>query len=352
MLKGHGGNLADIAQKFNVRPESLIDFSASVNSPIPMNTIRCWAVEAVERAGRYPDPEYRTLGRRLAEKYSLRETEILTGNGSSELLYLALRGFKPKRALVVEPGYADYADACRFAGAKVNRFYLSEPDGFRLDCERLQKEAARFDLVILGNPNNPTGGVVPSRELLKVISKNRSTIFIVDEAFIDFVPEESLLGSLKSNLLVLRSLTKFYGIPGLRIGFAAAKPAVIKRMSAIKEPWTVNCVAEHTAIKICDGVVDEAAERAKAERGMMKLYKGFSPISSLKVYPGSANFMLARITDRRITSSALQTELVKRGFIIRDCANFEGLSNRYFRVAVKRDADNRKLTDALKGVLG
>ena len=352
MLNGHGGNLTEIAQRFNVKPESLIDFSASVNSPIPMKMLRRWAVEAMERVGEYPDPEYRTLGKKLAGKFSLRETEILIGNGSSELLYLALRAFKPKQALVVAPGYADYADACRFAGAKVSYFYLSESDGFVLDCKKLQKEAAHFDLVILGNPNNPTGGLVPKSELLKVISKNRSTIFIIDEAFIDFVPAESLLGSLKNNLLVLRSLTKFYGIPGLRIGFAAAKPTIIKKMSAIKEPWTVNCVAEHAALKICEGVVDERVEAVKADNSRARFYKELSSLTSLTVHPGSANFLLARILDKRFTARKLQTELVKKGFVIRDCANFEGLDKRYFRVAVKKDTDNRKFVNVLKEVLG
>lgn len=351
MLNGHGGNLTEIAQRFNVRAESLNDFSASVNSPIPMKILRRWAAEAMERVGEYPDPEYRTLSKKLAGKYSLRETEILIGNGSSELLYLALRAFKPKRVLVVAPGYADYADACRFAGAKVSYFYQTESEGFVLDCEKLKKEATRFDLVILGNPNNPTGGLVSKSELLNVITKNRSTTFIVDEAFMDFVPDESLLGSLKNNLLVLRSLTKFYGIPGLRIGFAAAKPAIIKKMSAIKEPWTVNCVADHAALKVCEGVVDGRVEAAKGDKRRARFYKELSSISSLIVYPGSANFLLVRITGKRFTARQLQAELVKRGFVIRDCANFEGLSNRYFRVAVKKDSENRKLVNALKEVL-
>ncbi len=353
MLKGHGGNLSEMALRFNVSPCSVIDFSASVHSPLPRQRVRQWAAEAMKTVGNYPDPEYRRLSEKLAEKYKVKKTNVMPGNGSSELLYLALRAFKPKKVLIVMPSYADYADASRFAGAKVESFKLDEKDSFRLDCAKLSAKAEKFDAVILGNPNNPTGGLIKKAELLKMFSKNLSTLFILDEAFIDFLPEsESVAGSLKPNLIILRSLTKFYGIPGLRFGFAVAKPSLIDKLARYREPWSVNCVAECFAIKICGDVVDEDAERAKVARDGKRFCKSLSAISSLKVFKPYANFILARIIGKKTTAPKLQTALIKKGFLIRDCSNFEGLGPAYFRMSVRRGVENAKIVKAIEELLG
>jgi len=352
MLKGHGGNLSEIMLKFGVEPSSIIDFSASVNNPLPQKVVRQWAGEAMKRVGNYPDPEYHLLNKKLAKKYQIKPTNVIAGNGSSELLYLALRALKPKKVIIATPSYTDYADACQFAGAKVERFRLDEKDDFELDCAKLSAKAGKFDLVILGNPNNPTGSLIEKRELLKVISKNRTTVFILDEAFINFLTENnSLIDSLKPNLIILRSLTKFYGIPGLRFGFAVAKSPLIQKLMQKREPWSVNCVAEYFAIKICGDAVNEKAKRGQVVKDGEKFYKSLSEIESLKVYPFSANFILVRIVGKKTTAPKLQTALIKKGFLIRDCSNFNGLDSSYFRLAVRRGLDNAKLVKALKELL-
>ncbi len=360
MLKGHGGNLDEMAARFKVPADSIIDFSSNVNTPIPPAKFRQWAGEAAAYSKNYPDPEYAGLRKIIAEKYSLKKENVLPGSGSTELLYLVPRTFRFKKALVASPSYADYADACLFAGTKVNHFQLKEKDGaFVLDIKKLSKLAAGHDLIILGNPNNPTGGMVERRELLKTVKENTQTMFLVDEAFIDFAPSGSLLGfaglgghgNMKKNLIVLRSLTKFYGIPGLRAGFAASHKEVIGKIMSVKEPWTINCFAQYFINKIFSHPLDEKNEVVKNEKERQYLYEKLSAIPGLHAYPSFANFMLIKINKRALTAKKLREKLMRKRFLIRDCSNFNGLDKNFFRIAVKKRSENRKLVDAIAGIL-
>jgi threonine-phosphate decarboxylase len=177
-------------------------------------------------------------------------------------------------------------------------------------------------------------------------------MFLIDEAFMDFLPGESIINSLRPNLIVVRSLTKFYGIPGVRMGFAAARAGVIKKLLRFKEPWTINYIAEYFASMICKGSLNEAKEIRRVGREREYLFGVLSAIPCLKVYPSVANFLLVRIVKRRLSSSRLQAMLLRKSILIRDCVNFEGLDPYYFRVAVKSRKENLILIKALRECMG
>lgn len=353
MLKGHGGNLYEAALAAGVNPSSVLDFSASVNRMADRNQLKTWLAEAADGIGDYPDPEYHHLRKLIGEHYAISPDALLPGNGSTELLYLVPRVFGAKKGLVIAPSYADYADALRLAGANVERLYLNKTDNFILHysklAERLQE---RFDIVIIGTPNNPTGTVAEPAELRNFIAAHPGTLFLIDESFADFAPALSLLPAIPSNAVVLRSFTKFYGIPGLRAGFAAASAGMIEKLKAAKEPWTLNSAAEHICRRLLEGGMDDEKMRSETALQRERLAAALKAIADLRVFITPANFLLIEIGSKILTAGELKSRLLsKEKILIRDCANFDGLDPYWFRVAVRSGADNARLVTALKGVL-
>ena len=325
MLKGHGGNLWDEAKRFRVKLSGITDFSSSINLLPKNSTYLNWIKSGIKKIHCYPDPEYGELREAIAAMYGLRPANILPANGSTELIYITPRAINSRKALIVSPSYADYSDACRMASVKVKRFFLKPVDNFEADMEKLSKMAKGFDTVIIGNPNNPTGTVIGRKVLLKLIDNNRRVMFVVDESFMDFTPEQSLLKSLRlKNLIVIRSLTKFYGIPGLRAGFAAAHTDTIKKLWSRKEPWSVNCMAESFVINLAETGFDSGTVIKNSASEIQYLYKELSAINCIKVFPARANFLLARLSGK-YNAPSLKAALLRKGILIRDCSNFVGL---------------------------
>ena len=331
----------------------VLDFSASVNRMADRNRLKTWLAEAADGIGDYPDPEYHRLRKMIGEHYSISPDSLLPGNGSTELLYLVPRVLRARKGLVVAPSYADYTDALRLVGAEVNRFYLNKDNTFALNysklAERLQE---RFDIVIIGTPNNPTGTVAEPVALRNFITAHPDTLFLIDESFADFAPASTLLPDIPSNAVILRSFTKFYGIPGLRAGFAAAPAVVIEKLKAAKEPWTLNSVAEHICRKLLAGGMDDGKMRAEIDLQRGRLEVELRNIPGLRIFSTPANYLLVGIESKALTAGELKARLLsKEKILIRDCANFDGLDQYWFRVAVRSEADNARLVAALKGLL-
>ncbi len=353
MLKGHGGNLYEAAITAGVDPSSVLDFSASVNRMADKDRLKTWLAEAADGIGDYPDPEYHRLRKLIGEHYAISHEALLPGNGSTELMYLVPRVFGLKKGLVISPSYADYTDALRLAGTEVERMYLHKNNHFTLSysklAERLQE---RFDVVVLGTPNNPTGTVAEPVALRNFITSHPGTLFLIDESFADFAPALTLLPDIPANAVVLRSFTKFYGIPGLRAGFAAAPVAVIEKLKAAKEPWTLNSAAEYICRKLLEGGMDDEKMRSEINRQRNRLAAALREIPGLRIFTTPANYLLIDIESKALTAGELKIRLLsKDGILIRDCANFDGLDPYWFRVAVRAEAENARLVAALKGGL-
>ncbi len=347
----HGGNVLYYSRKYGIPAGKIIDFSASVN-PLGPPTKSLAAMErAFSELSRYPDPDSGELTEKLAALHGLKEDEILVGNGSTELIYLLPRALGVKKVVVLAPSFSDYERASSLAGARVMRLPLLGKNNFRPGMDAISRGLKRCGLMFLCNPNNPTGALIPRERLLGLLDEasRTGTVICIDEAFIEYAGKESVLReAVRLGAVVLRNFTKFYGMPGIRIGYAAADAGIIARMKLGREPWTVNCLAQAAAIAALGDREYEKETLARNEVERDYMFDAISGTGWLSPYPSSANFLLVKILGIKPGSSELTERLARLGLIVRDCSNFPGLGDRFIRVAILSRPQNRKFIKVLQ----
>jgi threonine-phosphate decarboxylase len=349
----HGGNIYAWARALGIDPGEIIDFSASINAIGSPAAARRAFRKSYEEIARYPDPYGMELKQALAKWHGLNPDQVLPGNGSTQLIYLLCSAMRPRKALIVGPAFSEYANALKLAGATISFFPLAAQNRFEFDTDRfLAKWAQGYDIAVLTNPNSATGKLIP-REVIEKIARAahvKKSFLVIDEAFIDFVEEESVKHLIKTNpyLVVLRSLTKYYALPGLRLGYLLAHARTVKQLAFHQEPWSVNAPAQRVAL----ACLADASFRRKTDRWLQR-EKGFlsdalNRSNGFRLYPSAANFLLVKIEPGNANAVQLRSFLLARKLLIRPCDSFVGLGPNYFRVAVRRRADNQRLLDALK----
>jgi len=349
----HGGNLLALARAAGLPPEALHDFSASINPLGPPAGVAAALQGSLAEAVHYPEQHAAPLVAALAEAHRLPEESLLAGNGSTELIYLLPRALRPARAAVVTPAFGEYARALELAGVPCDTLPLDPEDGFRFDPQglpgRLDPDCA---LVLVANPGNPSGVPIPPAQLLQLADALAGrAILAVDEAFVDFCPDYSVLAAVagRDNLVVLRSLTKFYAIPGLRCGFLAGPAQLVARLAAVQEPWSVGAPAQHAALAC---LADHGYRRATLRtipRLRRQLQGGLERLG-LTVTPSAANYLLGRLP-KGVEAPALAARLQLQGILVRPCTDFAPLDAGWLRVAVRGAAENRLLLRALGALL-
>jgi len=348
----HGGNIRKLAEASGQPAKELLDFSANINPLGPPEWLRSLISSQLSSIVHYPDPDCSLLKASISYRYGVREEEVLVGNGSSEIIYILPRALPFARALIPVPSYADYGKAVALTGKPMEKIFL-QGEAFQLDLFLFDSKLGGDEIVFIGQPNNPTGLLVDSTALRTLAIKHRSTIFVIDEAFLDFVVEaDSLIWNRPPNVIVLRSLTKFYAIPGLRLGFAIGEQEMIKKIKMAMPPWSVNTIAQAVGEKALKDESYAVQTRAfvQEERGF--LLNELKSLSGLRVYPGRANFLLVRIDRKDMDAPALARQLLSSGIAIRVCDHFDGLDKRFFRIAVRTREENLKLLDGLKRAFG
>ncbi|GFE56499.1 threonine-phosphate decarboxylase CobD [Geobacter sp. AOG1] len=351
----HGGNVFAVARSLGVAPEELCDFSASINPLGMAPAVREAVMGSFDRLLHYPDSEAAELRGALAAFHGVADQNICVTNGSTELIYLAPRLVEGKRGLVVAPPFAEYAKALALAGWSVDYHELRPADGFALDPERLREQLeGGYDILFLGNPGNPTGRLVSRAEVgeLLDICRSAGTFLVLDEAFMDFCEEGSAKELMCRNdrAVIFRSLTKFYALPGLRLGCAIGSPKVIGRLQALRGPWSVNGVAQVAGLaSLADGEY-RARTLAFIAGEREWLLAGLGRIAGLKPYPSAANYLLVEIVQGPVAGELCRLLLAER-ILLRNCANFAGLDDRFFRVAVRNREENGRLLAALAAAL-
>jgi threonine-phosphate decarboxylase len=339
-----------------VSPEHILDFSANINplGPSPKALRRLRRDLALIRF--YPDTENSELRHLVAEETAIPDDCILFGNGATALLHLIPRVLKPRTAVVLEPGFSEYSSALEQEGCRIDRLVLRPETRFQLEGEVLFEtlQRVRPDLLILGNPNNPTGNVLPRPLLTQLIHvcSERCIHLVLDESFIDFAPYPSLAfeAAKHPGIVVVRSLTKFWALPGLRVGYLVAHRALVEKLSARCEPWSVNLLASVAAAESLRDLKyrDKTLNLIRQERTF--LTDQLAALAWLEPLPSETNFLLVRILTPRITSTRLCERLEQRNILIRDASSFPGLGPRYFRVAVRSRSDNQRLIDELRAI--
>lgn len=346
VLQDHGGNLREACERYGLT--RVVDFSASIN-PLghPPGLLEHLGTRWREVLN-YPDRTCGELRSAICARFSVEPDGILPGNGSAELIDLALRGTAPTRLILCPPDFGLYQ---RLApkDTRLTAVPRVEARGFEPDWEGLRREIRRGDMVVLSNPGNPSGQACHPPELsdlLQACADSGATL-AVDEAFADFCPGESLLPALAGHpqLLVFRSLTKFYGIPGLRLGFLVASPDRIRAISELQVPWSVNALAQAAGAFCLGRRAWEAETNAYVDKARTDLTRGLLG-EGLRPLPSQANFVLVEVTPPAPGASGLYEALARRGILIRHCGSF-GLGERYVRLAVRTEAENRLLVGAV-----
>ncbi len=342
-MREHGGDVYSASEETGIPVNEIIDFSASIN-PLGMPASVVAAIkDGIPLLVHYPDPFADRLARLLAGHIDIDPQSVLCGNGSTELIYLLVRALAPRRVLIPVPTFSEYERACRMReGTQCVPFPLHREKGFAIDPAGFDEAMAGCDLAFLCNPNNPTGTVLDRESVIAIVkaAKKHSCCLIVDEAFIDFSPEHSVVREVAGNscLIVLRSLTKFYALSGLRIGYAVLPKHLIESVRKQKEPWTVNTLAQLAATTAIDDREFQAQSMKIIQEGKELLSQGFRSLG-IDHLPPAANYILLR-TER--APEALP-RLRRKGILLRDCSSFNGLDSTYLRVAVRGPVENARL---------
>lgn len=350
----HGGNIIEAAAVMGVDANSLIDFSANIN-PLGMPySLKRAIVENFALAERYPDVEYSALHQALANHHQVPQAWVLAGNGETELIFNLVQQLAPRKALLLTPGFAEYRRALMRSGCEIADFLLSEANNWQPDESLLKELTPDLDCLFLCTPNNPTGQLLDNALLLAIAQRccENDISLIVDEAFLDFLPQEvGLIPHLSRfpQLYVLRSLTKFFAIAGLRLGYlVSADTELVNRIRQHREPWTINAFAALAGeVILNDREYIEASYRWLSTE-QPRLFNGLNTLQGIKVWQPQANYIFLRCD---IHGFDLQRALLEESILIRHCANYPGLDARYYRVAIKSPADNDRLLDALRRLI-
>ncbi|MGO0122745.1 threonine-phosphate decarboxylase CobD [Desulfothermobacter acidiphilus] len=350
-LVEHGGNVIAAAATYGGCPEDYLDFSSNINPlgypPRVGEKLLAWK----EMLSSYPDPEARELCRGVAEYLGVEPSCLLPGNGTAELLYWLAVVFSWRRVAVVEPTFSEYARAVQFQGGQVERVCLSAP-AFTPRAEELWRLLPGLEAIFLCHPNNPTGQTWLPEDLALLLetAEKHGTFVVVDEAFIDFLPPERIreLSVRKylpgcRRLLLLYSMTKFFGLAGLRLGFLLAAPEILDRLRRRLPPWRVNVLAQLAGLEAVQDSDFRRQSRELVERERHWLAEQLARLPGFEVLLGQANFLLLRVERTGRTAAEWTASLAQRRLLVRNASNFFGLDPYYIRVAVKRRVDNQKL---------
>jgi threonine-phosphate decarboxylase len=351
----HGGNVFAIARSLGVKPEQILDFSASINPLGMAPAVREAIIASFDQLLHYPDKGAAELKEKLAAYHGIATGEVAVANGSTELIHLMPQVAKGRRGLIVAPAFAEYAFALRRAGWETDYLTLNSGDGFAFSLASLQEKLReqQYDLLFICNPANPSGALIPGGEMEQVMElcRQNGTFLVLDEAFMDFCEEESAKHLIRRTprAVLLRSMTKFFAIPGLRLGYAIGSPETIEAISSLQDPWSVNTAAQVAGIASLSDPAYCDQTRSYIEGERSHLVEGLQKLGYLRVFPSRANYILAEIVSG-FGAAELRSRLIEKGILIRDCGNFHGLDGCFFRVAVKLREENVILLENLQGL--
>ena len=379
----HGGNIYKVFREKNIK--EILDYSSNINPYGIPESLKKRITENLEVLERYPDPDYVELRQKLANLNKVNLSDIILGNGATEIIFLFMKVINPKKILIVSPTFGEYERAVKATEIsgdtvslsssngdnknienkkiEIEYFELKESDDFKLNIGNLKNELEnKYDLLIICNPNNPTGKflkLAQTEEILKECNKYDTKLFI-DEAFIEFLADgmkESIINTEenKKNLFVTRAFTKFFAIPGLRLGYGMYFDKELEqKISEKKEPWSVNNIAEMAGLTVLDDTeyIEKTLKWITKEK--IYMYEKLNEISGIKVYETEVNFITGKIDEKLflegLNVKILREKMLEQGILIRDASNFKFLDERFFRLAIKDRASNDRVIEAMKEI--
>ncbi len=346
----HGGDTEGFFREYGKAP---VDFSANCNPLGLPESSRAAIIESLDKADLYPDPLSRKLSEALGAHLGVPASGVFCAAGAAEVIFRLVTALRPKKALLVAPGFAEYELALDTIGCE-NRFhYLSPENEFVLTESYLGDLTDELDMAFLCNPNNPTARVIDPELLRRILTvcAEKNIVLVLDECFIGFLddPEMRSMRSLLPeypNLIILGAFTKIYGMAGLRLGFCLSSDLkLIEALRAAGQPWAVSSVASAAGIAALSdsGYIKRTRELLDVERKY--LISGLKALG-IDVLGADANFLFFKSPVPELGELCR-----KKGFLLRDCSNYRGLTKGYYRIAVRPRDENYALLEAIKTVL-
>lgn len=356
----HGGDIWGFSRKYNIPLDEVLEFSGPINYLGPPQK----AIDAVKENARliryYPDPNPVEFKEQIAQYVGegIDPENVLLGNGSIELIYMITEILPAKfKALIPVPSFSEYEKAALRVGGEPK--FLQLPKNFALETEKI-KQAITDDtkILCLCNPHSPSGTLYTKPQLLDLVEfcHKKDVIFSVDENYIEFDNnslKNTLAGAVKGyeNLFVIRSVTKFYGMAGIRFGYALAAESLLEKLETVRQPWSINGLAEVVTLAAINDTAFIENTKATIAQNRAALAQALGEIKGLTVHPSVTNFLLVKIQDQKLNSTKLKEALAKEHILIRDCCTFMGMDDSYFRVTVRSAKDNQQLVEKIKQVL-
>ncbi|MGQ0812650.1 MAG: threonine-phosphate decarboxylase CobD [Nitrospiraceae bacterium] len=361
MKNCHGGNVHAVARELRTSVGAILDFSASINPLGPAPGVRRAIARGFPLLAHYPDPACWTLREVLAARWKLSPEHVVVGNGSTELIHLLPRALAIQRALIIGPTFSEYARAVVRSGGQTTTLSAKRSEDYRPPLEKAvalirsgRKGRRPIDAIFFCHPNSPTGQACGVTEALTLVREaDRVGIWtILDESFVEYCEERSLLYALTlySHLIILRSFTKFYALPGLRLGYLAASERVTCLVRELQPPWSVNALAQEAAKAAFRDQRHSRQSLLAMERERARFTIQLGSVPGLTLFPSQANFLLLELP-RSHQANQVTATLRRKGVLIRDCSSTPGLNRHTIRIAVRKRRDNERLVAVLRDLL-
>jgi len=357
MIIGHGGNIYQIASKLGCAPSEIIDMSSNVNPLGTMPGLVTFLKHNIQAIGRLPEADSGTSVNAFAFRYDIDPGLVLAGNGTTQFIYSIPQALNTKKALILGPTYADYADACKMQKVDYSYLIAEESKSFKPDINQIEDSISESDTIFICNPNNPTGALIPPADLELLCRSHPDKFFIIDESYMPFVKSGEKISMIRPglpNVVVLNSMSKIFKIPGLRFGFLISSKEIMKKLEPFMLPWSVNSLAQAAVLYLMEkrGEVEAFIEKTRdfIETEREIFISKFEDASSIRLFPSTTTFILARLYED-YTSENICSYMSQHKILIRDCSNFRGLSDRFIRVSLKTRDINMIAADKLLSYL-
>lgn len=352
----HGSDLEQIEQCYGIKKENIISFSANVNPLGISPNLRKALTEHLDVITTYPDRDYVSLRRCIAEYVHSDFENIIVGNGSTELISLFIQIEHPKKAMILGPTYSEYEREIFLGGGTTHYYPLKEKDDFCLDLKDFTDHLNEsINLLVICNPNNPTSSSITRTQMRQILDvcKQYDIFVMVDETYIEFAETTEEITSVPltnyyNNIIILRGTAKFFAAPGLRLGYAiTGNRDLIKSINTRKNPWTINSLAVIAGELMFSDESYIAQTKSLISSERTRIYRKLQESGKFKVYPANGNFLLAKILQKDLTSQDLFERAIKKGMMIRDCSTFPFLDQKYIRFCFMMPEDNNRLLACL-----
>ncbi len=357
LIHQHGGDLDAIERKYGISKSEIIDFSGNINPLGFPKTAEKALAENLDIISTYPDKKYTALRQAIA-KYTGASTEhIVVGNGSTELISTFIQTVHAKKSIIIGPSYSEYEREVTLCGGSFTYFPLKEEDNFFINLnELLMALTPEIGMLVICNPNNPTGSAFTTQQLEEVLRhcKKIGASVMIDETYIEFSDNLDEICAIPlvekfDNLFVVRGTSKFFAAPGIRLGYGvSSSQGFLDRLKTNQDPWSVNSLAAFAGEKIFEDTPFHRATQKLISEERKKAFAELATWKNVKAFPSSANFILVKLLTDKITAAVLFEKLIQKKMLIRDASTFTFLDETYLRFCILSPENNTALLKELK----